>query len=177
MFCMWNEVAWCSCKYSCWRLLSVQAQTKMDTLGLESRGFCLLSSFSCADDIIRQCNCWCIFSNLMFKHLRKNAFRWRPYRVECTGSLLTSEVKQRRARSVLGWGTAWEDLRVLSAFFLSLSRHPTSWFTWPRNRRSREQSQQHSRMHNSGPKNCQGKLVHTKTMQGSFCCFMHELTP
>ena len=40
----------------------------------------------------------------------------RPYRVECTGSLLTSEVKQRRARSVLGWGTAWEDLRVLSAF-------------------------------------------------------------
>ena len=116
MFCMWNEVAWCSCKYSCWRLLSVQAQTKMDTLGLESRGFCLLSSFSCADDIIRQCNCWCIFSNLMFKHLRKNAFRWRPYRVECTGSLLTSEVKQRRARSVLGWGTAWEDLRVLSAF-------------------------------------------------------------
>ena len=56
----------------------------------------------------------------------------RPYRVECTGSLLTSEVKQRRARSVLGWGTAWEDLRVLSAFsFLiprvlcSSSRHQT----------------------------------------------------
>ena len=35
---------------------------------------------------------------------------------ENTGSLLTSEVKRRRARSVLGWGTAWEDLRVLSAF-------------------------------------------------------------
>ena len=45
-----------------------------------------------------------------------NLCRRRPYRVECTGSLLTSEVKQRRARSVLGWGTAWEDLRVLSAF-------------------------------------------------------------
>ena len=42
--------------------------------------------------------------------------RRRPYRVECTGSLLTSEVKRRRARSVLGWGTAREDLRVLSAF-------------------------------------------------------------
>ena len=42
--------------------------------------------------------------------------RWRPYRVECTGSLLTSEVKRRRARLVLGWGTAWEDLRVLPAF-------------------------------------------------------------
>ena len=43
-------------------------------------------------------------------------FRWRPYRVECTGSLLTSEVKRHRARLVLGWGTAREDLRVLSAF-------------------------------------------------------------
>ena len=27
-------------------------------------------------------------------------FRWRPYRVECTGSLLTSEVKRHRARLV-----------------------------------------------------------------------------
>ena len=42
--------------------------------------------------------------------------RWRPYRVEYTGSLPTSEVKRRRARLVLGWGTAWEHLRVLSAF-------------------------------------------------------------
>ena len=45
-----------------------------------------------------------------------DVLRRRPYRAECTGFLLTSEVKQRRARSVLGWGTAWEDLRVLSAF-------------------------------------------------------------
>ena len=50
-------------------------------------------------------------------------YRWRPYHVECTGSLLTSEVKQRRARSVLGWGTAWEDLRVLSAFLPSFVWH------------------------------------------------------
>ena len=42
--------------------------------------------------------------------------RWRPYRVECTGSLLTSEVKRRKARLVLGWGTAWEHPRVLPAF-------------------------------------------------------------
>ena len=42
-------------------------------------------------------------------------FRRRPYRVEYTGSLPTSEVKRRRARLVLGWGTAREDLRVLSA--------------------------------------------------------------
>ncbi len=41
----------------------------------------------------------------------------RQYRVEYTGSLPTSEVKRRRARSVLGWGTAWEHLRVLSAFY------------------------------------------------------------
>ena len=42
--------------------------------------------------------------------------RWRPYRVECTGSLLTSEVKRLRARLVLGSGTALKYLRVLSAF-------------------------------------------------------------
>ena len=43
-------------------------------------------------------------------------FRRRPYRVEYTGSLPTSEVQRRRARLVLGWGTAREDPRVLSAF-------------------------------------------------------------
>jgi hypothetical protein len=43
-------------------------------------------------------------------------FRRRPYRVEYTGSLPTSEVKRHRARLVLGWGTAWEHPRVLSAF-------------------------------------------------------------
>ena len=42
---------------------------------------------------------------------------------ENTGSLLTSEVKRHRARLVLGWGTAWEDLRVLSAFSLLLAAH------------------------------------------------------
>ena len=44
--------------------------------------------------------------------------RQRPYRVECTGSLPNSEVKRRRARLVLGWGTAREDLRVLLAFLI-----------------------------------------------------------
>jgi hypothetical protein len=46
--------------------------------------------------------------------LRDDRIRRRPYRVECTGSLLTSEVKRRRARLVLGWGAARGDLRVLS---------------------------------------------------------------
>ena len=44
------------------------------------------------------------------------SIRWRLYRVECTGSLPTSEAKQRRARLALGWGTARQDLRVLPAF-------------------------------------------------------------
>ena len=57
-----------------------------------------------------------------FDHYRFGLFHcicWRPYHVECTGSLLPSEVKRHRARLVLGWGTAWEDLRVLTAFYLS----------------------------------------------------------
>jgi hypothetical protein len=37
--------------------------------------------------------------------LRYDSIRRRPYRVLCTGSLLTSEIKRRRARLVLGWGT------------------------------------------------------------------------
>jgi hypothetical protein len=46
----------------------------------------------------------------------KGKSRQRPYRDECTGSLSNSEVNRRRARSVLGWGTAWEALWVLLAF-------------------------------------------------------------
>ena len=51
-----------------------------------------------------------------FRRSTTHSIRRRPYRVEYTGSLLTSEVKRRKARLVLGWGTAREDLRVLSAF-------------------------------------------------------------
>ena len=54
--------------------------------------------------------------SLEFKENRHALFCWRPYRVECTGSLLTSEVKRHRARLVLGWGTAWEHPWVLPAF-------------------------------------------------------------
>ena len=50
--------------------------------------------------------------------IARQDLRWRPYRVERTGSLPTSEVKRRRARLVLGWGgAAREDLRVLPAFW------------------------------------------------------------
>ena len=38
------------------------------------------------------------------------------YRDECTESLLTPELKRHRAWLLLGWGTAWEDIWVLSAF-------------------------------------------------------------
>ena len=63
-----------------------------------------------------------LFSLFVVKYLWINIFhiniRWRPYRVECTGSLSTSEVKRHRAWLVLGWGTAWEHPEVLPAFFL-----------------------------------------------------------
>ena len=48
--------------------------------------------------------------------------RQRPYFVEYTRSHPNSEVKRRKARSVLGWGTAREALRVLLAFFLCFSK-------------------------------------------------------
>ena len=48
-------------------------------------------------------------------------FRQRPYCDEHTRSHPNSEVKHRKARSVLGWGTAWEVLRVLLAFCQSNS--------------------------------------------------------
>jgi hypothetical protein len=50
--------------------------------------------------------------------LRDDSIRRRPYRVECTGSLLTPEFKRRRARLALGWGTAREGIRVLSAIYI-----------------------------------------------------------
>ena len=66
------------------------------------------------------CACRAVFPSFAFTKYRPAVYiidrRWRPYRVECTGSLPTSEVKRRRARLVLGWGTAREDLRVLPAF-------------------------------------------------------------
>ena len=42
------------------------------------------------------------------------AFRRWPYRVECTGSLSTSDVKQHRAQLVLGWASGC--CRLLSSF-------------------------------------------------------------
>ena len=53
--------------------------------------------------------------------------RQRPYHVENTGSRPITEVKQRRARLVLGWVTAWEHRVLLapyfSLFFLGLQSH------------------------------------------------------
>ena len=71
----------------------------------------MLANFLCIVPI-----CWSFSIYLKVKR----GVRWRPYRVEYTGSLPTSEVKRRRARLVLGWGTAREDLRVLSAFLSHL---------------------------------------------------------
>ena len=41
----------------------------------------------------------------------------RPYHAEHTGSRPITEVKQRRASSVLGWVTAWEHGVLLASFF------------------------------------------------------------
>ena len=51
-------------------------------------------------------------------------FRERPYHVASTCSRSITEVKQRRARSVLGWVTAWEHRVHLASFFLFLSFFP-----------------------------------------------------
>ncbi len=52
----------------------------------------------------------------------KPGFCWqRPYHVESTSSRPITEVKQRWARLVLGWVTAWEP-RVPLAFFLLIDR-------------------------------------------------------
>ncbi len=41
-------------------------------------------------------------------NMRRAEVRLRPYHVEYTSSRPITEVKQRRARLVLGWVTAWE---------------------------------------------------------------------
>ena len=62
------------------------------------------------------------FDARMFWSARELIVRQRPYRNEYTRSLPNSEVNRCRARSVLGWGTAWEVLWVLLAFLLCLRR-------------------------------------------------------
>ena len=54
---------------------------------------------------------------MKFSTIRSDVCK-RSYRDEYTGSLPNSEVNRRRARSVLGWGTAWEALWVLLALFV-----------------------------------------------------------
>jgi hypothetical protein len=54
----------------------------------------------------------CIQSQKERQHLHSKLCilycRLRPYHVEYTSSRPITEVKQRRARLVLGWVTAWE---------------------------------------------------------------------
>ena len=45
------------------------------------------------------------------------SLRQRPYHVEYTGSRPITEVKQRWARLVLGWVTAWEHRVLLASLF------------------------------------------------------------
>ena len=62
-----------------------------------------------------------VFVNSVSMLLERISFRQRPYCDEYTRSHPNSEVKHRKARSVLGWGTAWEALRVPLAFCFDAS--------------------------------------------------------
>ena len=46
--------------------------------------------------------------NIVYQDIEMVSSRLRPYHVEYTSSRPITEVKQRRARLVLGWVTAWE---------------------------------------------------------------------
>ena len=92
----------------------------LPTGGLEGVTFGELYSWVPPGDVFLFCRFFLV--DVMVQVLNiLNVLRRRPYRVECTGSLPTSEVKRRRARLVLGWGTAREDLRVLPAFSIANS--------------------------------------------------------
>jgi hypothetical protein len=73
-----------------------------------SRGFDSCAAHRCAGTYSSQ------YQSLV--HFQCLPFRQRPYCDEYTRSHPNSEVKHRKARSVLGWGTAWEALRVPLAF-------------------------------------------------------------
>ena len=77
--------------------------------------FCCLKGRPCCNNSLLDGKLFLHVRPFWGRCFRSDSSRWRPYHVECTGSLLTSEVKRHRARLVLGWGTAWEDLRVLPA--------------------------------------------------------------
>ena len=53
----------------------------------------------------------------LYERYISNICRQRPYHVESIGSRPITEVKQRRARLVLGWVTAWEHPVLLAYFF------------------------------------------------------------
>ena len=60
---------------------------------------------------------FCFVHSSPYKHYFSLVYRQRPYHVENTGSRPITEVKQRRARLVLGWVTAWEHRVLLATFF------------------------------------------------------------
>ena len=61
---------------------------------------------------------WCVGTFKGYTRMVFAVCRQRPYHVESTGSRPITEVKQRRARLVPGWVTAWEHRVLLATFFL-----------------------------------------------------------
>ena len=62
-------------------------------------------------------NEWGVGTLKVYKRIFLAVCRQRPYHVESTGSRPITEVKQRRARLVLGWVTAWEHRVLLASMF------------------------------------------------------------
>ena len=65
----------------------------------------------CLSDSLQSQACFMQYNretNVEWKPDRSIFRRLRPYHAECTGSRPITEVKQRRAGSVLGWVTALE---------------------------------------------------------------------
>ena len=61
--------------------------------------------------------------------IKCQSLRQRPYHVESTSSRPITEVKQRWARLVLGWVTAWEPRVLLASKFCTfLPRHTLIFF-------------------------------------------------
>ena len=73
-------------------------------------------------------NEWRVCTFKVYKRTFLAGCRQQPYHVESTGSRPITEVKQRRARLVLGWVTAWEHRVLLATFFVCFSSFFLSFF-------------------------------------------------
>ena len=91
-------------------ILHINMELHSYTFATNGSMVCLMHSLS-KTFTIKSRSWWGIFTYIS---------RQRPYHVEYTSSRSITEVKQRRARLVLGWETAWEHRVLLAFYFLVL---------------------------------------------------------